>query len=43
MVKGSLTAISICGAGVKAGYSDLVVVCGSAVAQRIKGTLGIIG
>ena len=30
-------------AEVKAGQSDPVVACGSAIAQRIKGTLGITG
>ena len=43
MVKGGLTARLICRAGVKVGHSDPVVLYGRAIAQRIKGTLGITG
>ena len=38
-----LTARQTCRADAKAGPSDPAVACGSAVAQRIKGTLGITG
>ena len=41
--QGSLTARQTCRAGAKAGTSDPAVACGSAVAQRIKGTPGITG
>ena len=41
--KGSLTARQTSRAGTKVGFSDPVVVCGNAIAQRIKGTLGITG
>src|ERR1700758_2996046 len=41
--QGSLTARQTCRAGAKAGLSDPAVACGSAVAQRIKGTPGITG
>ena len=41
--KGSLTARPTSRAGAKAGHSDPAVACGSAVAQRIKGTPGITG
>ena len=40
---GSLTARQTSRAGAKAGLSDPAVPCGRAVAQRIKGTLGITG
>ena len=43
MAKGSLTARPTGRAGAKAGHSDPAVACGSAVAQRIKGTPGITG
>src|SRR5215218_8630347 len=43
MAQGSLTARHTCQAGAKAGHSDPAVACGSAVAQRIKGTPGITG
>ena len=43
MTQGSLTARHTGRAGAKAGHSDPAVACGSAVAQRIKGTLGITG
>src|SRR5579871_4569007 len=43
MAKGSLTARPTSQAGAKAGHSDPAVACGSAVAQRIKGTPGITG
>src|SRR5207247_9108938 len=43
MAKGSLTARQTRRAGAKAGHSDPAVACGSAVAQRIKGTPGITG
>src|SRR5271170_4086803 len=43
MAKGSLTARPTSRAGAKAGHSDPAVACGSAVAQRIKGTPGITG
>ena len=38
-----LTASATARAEVKAGLSDPVVACGSAIAQRIKGTPGITG
>ena len=41
--QGSLTVRQTCRAGAKAGTSDPAVACGSAVAQRIKGTPGITG
>ena len=41
--QGSLTVRHTCQAGAKAGTSDPAVACGSAVAQRIKGTPGITG
>ncbi len=41
--QGSLTVRQACRAGAKAGTSDPAVACGSAVAQRIKGTPGITG
>src|SRR4051794_29708156 len=41
--QGSLTVRQTCRAGTKAGTSDPAVACGSAVAQRIKGTPGITG
>jgi hypothetical protein len=40
---GSLTARPAGQAGTKVGLSDPVVVCGNAIAQRIKGTPGITG
>ena len=43
MTQGSLTARLTGRAGAKAGHSDPAVACGSAVAQRIKGTPGITG
>ena len=43
MAQGSLTARLTSRAGAKAGHSDPAVACGSAVAQRIKGTPGITG
>src|SRR6185312_5738510 len=43
MTQGSLTARLTSRAGAKAGHSDPAVACGSAVAQRIKGTPGITG
>ena len=42
-VEARLTARDTSRAEVKAGLSDPVVACGSAIAQRIKGTLGITG
>ena len=42
-VEGSLTVRQTCRAGTKVGTSDPAVACGSAVAQRIKGTPGITG
>ena len=42
-VEGCLTARQTGRADVKAGLSDPVVACGSAIAQRIKGTPGITG
>ena len=41
--QGSLTVRQTCRAGTKVGTSDPAVACGSAVAQRIKGTSGITG
>ena len=41
--QGSLTVRPTGQAGTKVGTSDPAVACGSAVAQRIKGTLGITG
>jgi Family of unknown function (DUF6467) len=41
--QGSLTARETSRAGTKVGTSDPAVVCGNAVAQRIKGTPGITG
>ena len=41
--KGSLTARQTSRAGTKVGLSDPVVLCGRAIAQRIKGTPGITG
>ena len=41
--QGSLTARETSRAGTKVGTSDPAVACGSAVAQRIKGTSGITG
>ena len=43
MVKVRLTARHTRRAGAKAGHSDPVVLCGRAIAQRIKGTPGITG
>ena len=43
LAKASLTARRTCRAGAKAGQSDPVVLYGRAIAQRIKGTLGITG
>ena len=43
MAKGCLTARATTRAGAKAGHSDPVVLYGRAIAQRIKGTLGITG
>ena len=43
MTQGSLTARLTGRAGTKVGHSDPVVACGSAIAQRIKGTPGITG
>ena len=43
MAKGCLTARLTSRAGAKAGQSDPVVLYGRAIAQRIKGTLGITG
>ena len=43
MAQESLTARLTSRAGAKAGHSDPAVACGSAVAQRIKGTPGITG
>lgn len=43
LVEACLTARATAQAEVKAGQSDPVVVCGNAIAQRIKGTLGITG
>ena len=41
--EGGLTARRTCRAGTKVGLSDPVVPYGRAIAQRIKGTLGITG
>ena len=41
--EGSLTARATARAGTKVGLSDPVVLCGRAIAQRIKGTPGITG
>jgi hypothetical protein len=41
--QGCLTVRQTCRAGAKAGTSDPAVACGSAVAQRLKGTPGITG
>ena len=41
--EGSLTARRTCRAGTKVGLSDPAVLCGKAVAQRIKATPGITG
>src|SRR5574344_1768615 len=43
MAQASLTARQTSRAGAKAGHSDPVVLNGRAIAQRIKGTLGITG
>src|SRR5260363_209039 len=43
MAEACLTARRTCRAGAKAGHSDLVVLNGRAITQRIKGTLGITG
>ena len=43
MAKGCLTARLTSRAGTKVGHSDPVVLYGRAIAQRIKGTLGITG
>ena len=43
MAEAGLTARRTRRADAKAGHSDPAVACGSAVAQRIKGTLGITG
>ena len=43
MVEAGLTARGTPRADTKVGHSDPAVACGSAVAQRIKGTLGITG
>ena len=43
MAKASLTARETSRAETKVGHSDLVVLYGRAIAQRIKGTLGITG
>ena len=43
MAKASLTARRTCRAETKVGHSDPVVPRGRAIAQRIKGTLGITG
>ena len=43
MVQASLTARRTCRAETKVGHSDPVVLCGRAIAQRIKGTPGITG
>jgi hypothetical protein len=42
-VEACLTASATARAELKGGLSDPVVACGSAIAQRIKGTLGITG
>ena len=38
-----LTVRHTCRAGTKVGHSDPVILCGRAIAQRIKGTPGITG
>ena len=43
MPYGCLTVRKTLRAGTKVGHSDPVVECGFAIAQRIKGTLGITG
>ena len=43
MAQGCLTVRPTSRPGAKAGYSDPVVLCGLAIAQRIKGTPGITG
>jgi Family of unknown function (DUF6467) len=43
IAEGCLTARATVRAGTKVGYSDPVVLHGWAIAQRIKGTLGITG
>jgi len=43
MAKACLTARRTCQAETKVGHSDLVVPCGRAITQRIKGTPGITG
>ena len=43
MAKACLTARQTSRAETKVGHSDPVVPCGRAIAQRIKGTLGITG
>jgi Family of unknown function (DUF6467) len=43
MVKNCLTVRQTSQAGTKVGHSDPVVLCGKAIAQRIKGTPGITG
>ena len=43
MAEDGLTARPTSRAGAKAGHSDPVVLYGRAIAQRIKGTLGITG
>ena len=43
MAQGCLTVRPTSRAETKVGYSDPVVQCGTAIAQRIKGTLGITG
>src|SRR5688572_9431634 len=43
MAQGSLTARPTSRAGTKVGHSDPVVLCGRAIAHRIKGTPGITG
>jgi len=43
MVNNYLTVRQTSQAGMKVGHSDPVVLCGKAIAQRIKGTPGITG
>jgi hypothetical protein len=43
MAQACLTARRTCQAETKVGHSDLVVPCGRAITQRIKGTPGITG
>ena len=43
IAEGCLTVRQTCRTGWKHGYSDPVVLNGRAIAQRIKGTLGITG